>query len=51
MVGDVQKHHMKGPPPIPAFFTELLRLNACDVVILTAFFTKWSDLIIQEVEN
>jgi hypothetical protein len=29
---------------------ELLRLNARNVAILTAFFTKWSYLVIQEVE-
>jgi hypothetical protein len=49
-VGDVRKHRTKGLPPIPASDAELLRLNARDVAILTAFFTKWSDLVIQEVE-
>jgi hypothetical protein len=47
-VGDVRKHRTKGPPPIPASDAELLRLNVRDAAVLTAFFTKWSDLVIQE---
>jgi hypothetical protein len=44
------KHQTKGPPPIPTNDAELIRLNTRDVAILTAFFTHWSSLVIQEEE-
>jgi hypothetical protein len=47
-VADVSKHHTKGPPPIPSNDADLIRLNACDVAILKALFTKWSSLVQQE---
>jgi hypothetical protein len=49
-VGDVRKHRTKGPPPIPTTDAELIRLITRDVAILTAFFTPWSSLVIQEEE-
>jgi hypothetical protein len=49
-VAEVHKHQMKGPPPIPNNDAELLRLNTRDVTVLTAFFTKWSSLVQQELE-
>jgi hypothetical protein len=46
MIGDVKEHRLtKGQqPPIPASDAKSLRLNAWDVAILKAFFTKWSDI-------
>jgi hypothetical protein len=49
-VAEVRKHQTKGPPPIPTNDAKLLRLNTHDVTILTAFFTKWSILVQQEIE-
>jgi hypothetical protein len=50
-VGDVRKHQTKGPPPIPTNDAELIRLNTCDVAILTAFFTPWSSLVLIQEEE
>jgi hypothetical protein len=49
-VAEVRKHRTKGPPPIPTTDADLLRLNTRDVTVLTAFFTKWSALVQQEIE-
>jgi hypothetical protein len=49
-IGDVRKHHTKGPPPIPANDAELLRLNQRDVIVLEALFTPWSALVHQELD-
>jgi hypothetical protein len=49
-VMDVRKHRTKGPPPIPSNDAELLRLNTRDIIVLEAFFTKWSHLVRQEIE-
>jgi hypothetical protein len=44
-VAEVWKHRTKEPPPIPTNNAELLRLNARDVTVLKAFFTRWSSLV------
>jgi hypothetical protein len=44
-VGDVRKHHTKGPPPIPTKDAKLLRLNQRDIIVLEALFTQWSALV------
>ena len=49
-VADVKKHRTKGPPPLPTTDDGLLRLNNHDVVVLRAFFTKWSSLVQQETD-
>jgi hypothetical protein len=50
-VAEACKHcTTKGPPPIPTNVAKLLWLNTCSVTILTAFFTKWSTLMQQEIK-